>query len=397
MCSCINMEELLSNNQSQMLSTELKEFADCIPDPRRTGRGNFRHKLSDIVIMLSLARACGHVSRQDIICFTKEHLKELQDELGILERGCPSEATLCRIEKIIDPEVMAGLYAKFAAKFLLPMEDGRKRMLAMDGKYERGTTLPDGRCPDIVTIYSPDDGIALGTEMCEEKSNEIKAGPKLFDTVDICGTLVTADAMSCQRDIVWSVREHKADYLFGLKANQKSLLWSVEDNLKDLEPDDRYMPPVKLEHGRIEERKCFVYRNLGCIKGLEKWRDLKAIIRVDVHKIDKKSGRTSDETRYYITSMTADAKTLHDYTVKHWAIENNLHWNLDTSLHQDAIKRKHKEAARNLDTIQKTALLILNVAMRKHSPLEGGEKCSMAQVRRKAANNLGYAISLLAL
>ncbi|MGX8695571.1 MAG: ISAs1 family transposase [Prevotella sp.] len=121
------------------------------------------------------------------------------------------------------------------------------------------------------------------------------------------------------------------------------------------------------------------------------------MIRIDVHKVDKRSGKTSDETRFYITSLTSDAKTLHDYAQKHWAIENNLHWTLDTGLHQDAIKRKHKEAARNLDTVQKTVLLIQNVAIRKHPPVEGKAKCSLADVRRKAANNIGYAISLLAL
>ena len=36
-------------------------------------------------------------------------------------------------------------------------------MLTMDDKYARGTTLADGRGPDVVTLYSPDDGIALGT------------------------------------------------------------------------------------------------------------------------------------------------------------------------------------------------------------------------------------------
>lgn len=74
-----------------------------------------------------------------------------------------------------------------------------------------------------------------------------------------------------------------------------------------------------------------------------------------------------------------------------------LHWTLDTSLHQDAIKRKHKEAARNLDTVQKVVLLLLNVAMRRHPPVEGKGKCSLADVRRKAANSLDYAMSLLAL
>ncbi len=88
---------------------------------------------------------------------------------------------------------------------------------------------------------------------------------------------------------------------------------------------------------------------------------------------------------------------MHDYAQKHWAIENNLHWTLDTSLHQDAIKRKHKEAARNLGTMQKIVLLLQNVAMRKHLPVEGKGKCSLTDVRRMAANSLDYAISLLAM
>lgn len=180
------------------------------------------------------------------------------------------------------------------------------------------------------------------------------SGPKLLDTVDISGTLVTADAMSCQKEIVSAIREHGADYLIGLKANQKSLLWDAEDNLAKLAPDDRYLPPVTLEQGRIEDWKCLVYRNLEGIRTAGEWKDLRAI-------------------------------------------ENNLHWTLDTSLRQDAIKRKHKEAARNLDTVQKTVLLLLNVAMRRHPPVGGKGKCSLADVRRKAADSIDYAMSLLAL
>ena len=153
----------------------------------------------------------------------------------------------------------------------------------------------------------------------------------------------------------------------------------------------------RLGHGRIEYRECLGYRHLGTIRTAGEWKDLKSIIRIEVHKIDKRSGKKSDETRFYITSLTSDAKTLHGYAQKHWAIENNLHWTLDISLHQDAIKRKHKEAARSLDTIQKTVLLLQNVATRKHQPVEEKAKCSLADVRRKAANSLDYAMSLLAL
>ena len=120
------MEELLLTGQSQPLSTELMEFLSGIPDPRRTDRGDFKYPLPDVMVMLCLGRLCGRVSRKDIISFTEEHLDTLRSRLGILEKGCPSEPTLCRLEKGIDPDVMARLYAALAAESLLPMEDGRR-------------------------------------------------------------------------------------------------------------------------------------------------------------------------------------------------------------------------------------------------------------------------------
>ena len=119
------MEELLQAGLSRLLSQELMEFLTSIPDPRRTGRGNFKYPLPDVMLMLCLGRLCGRVSRQDIISFTEKHLDTLQARLGILEKGCPSEPTLCRMEKDIDADAMARLYAGPAAKSLLPMEDGK--------------------------------------------------------------------------------------------------------------------------------------------------------------------------------------------------------------------------------------------------------------------------------
>ena len=70
----------------------------------------------------------------------------------------------------------------------------------------------------------------------------------------------------------------------------------------------------RLGHGRIEDRECLVYRHLGTIRTAGEWKDLKSIIRIEIHKIDKRSGKKSDETRFYITSLTSDAKTLHGKT-----------------------------------------------------------------------------------
>jgi len=43
----------------------------------------------------------------------------------------------------------------------------------------------------------------------DEKTNEVTAVPELLDSLNIEGSIVTADAMSCQREIVQKIRKGK--------------------------------------------------------------------------------------------------------------------------------------------------------------------------------------------
>ena len=54
-------------------------------------------------------------------------------------------------------------------------------IICIDGKAERGTVQQNGRNPDIVSAYSFNTGMTLATEACQEKSNEIKAVPRLLE------------------------------------------------------------------------------------------------------------------------------------------------------------------------------------------------------------------------
>ena len=83
--------------------------------------------------------------------------------------------------------------------------------------------IGDGRSPDVVTAFSVTDRLPLDTEMCEVKSNEIKATPKIIERADYMnGCVITADAMSCQSSIIKGIVGKGADYLIALKANQKN-------------------------------------------------------------------------------------------------------------------------------------------------------------------------------
>ena len=50
-----------------------------------------------------------------------------------------------------------------------------------------------------------------------EKSNEITAIPKLLDKVSIKNSVVSIDAIACQKEITKKIIDKEADYLIALK------------------------------------------------------------------------------------------------------------------------------------------------------------------------------------
>ncbi|WP_289766771.1 ISAs1 family transposase, partial [Bacteroides acidifaciens] len=209
----------------------------------------------------------------------------------------------------------------------------------MDGKAERGTVQENGRSPDIVSAYSFNTGITLATEACQEKSNEIKAVPILLDKIDIAGKVVTADAMSMQKDIVEKIRKKGGDFLIELKANQPSLRYGVEDRLAGHTPVYSYSEDPVLAHGRIETRTYRIYDGLDIIADKEKWGGNMTVIEYESSTVKKSTGAYTSEKRLYVSSMPTHTPKPGAIVRNHWSIES-MHWGLDHNLQQDNIKRK---------------------------------------------------------
>ena len=141
---------------------KLKEFSSSVPDFRRSDKGNIRHKLDDIIMLMILGRASGCIGRAEIIEFGKHNLNKFR-KMGMLRNGVPSEATLCRVDNGIDDLVMADRMRWFVEAFhgkLLRSGCG-KEIICVDGKAERGTVQDNGRNPDIVSAYSYNTGITI--------------------------------------------------------------------------------------------------------------------------------------------------------------------------------------------------------------------------------------------
>lgn len=336
-------------------------FANSVPDFRRTGKGNIRHKLGDIIILMIFARLSGCIGRADIIAYGKHNLNKLRS-MDLLENGVPSESTLCRVEKGMDAIELSNRMAEFAQSFYVELLKtfAFVEIISVDGKAMRGTVQQNGRNPDIVCAYSIFTGIILATEACSEKSNEIKAVPLLLDKTDISGKLVTADAMSMQKHIVDRIREKGGYFLIELKANQRSLLYSVEDKIKISTPRFKYTEGPELGHGRIETRTYNVYDGLELIADKDKWGGNLTVVEFISHSTNKSKGVETTETRLYISNLPIDTPWIGLAIRYHWGIES-MHWGLDSNMRQDDIKRKSANAARNLDTLQRTAFSVFSI------------------------------------
>lgn len=195
---------------------ELLKFLNYAPDKREQYK--VLHKLKDIIVIVMFAKLANADDWQEIHQFAVIHEKLLREYIE-LENGIPSHDTIERNFAIIEPAYLQALQTKFNE--MLSSSEGRKlqKILAIDGKTQCGNGNKNQKANHIVSAVD-ENGICLGQTLVQEKSNEITAIPKLLDTLNIKGQIVTIDAMGTQTEIVAKIRGKKADYVLGLKGNQ---------------------------------------------------------------------------------------------------------------------------------------------------------------------------------
>jgi len=177
----------------------------------------------------------------------------------------------------------------------------------------------------------------LGQLKTEEKSNEITAVPELLDTLDIGGSIIAADAMSCQKAIVEKIREKGVDYVISLKGNQPTLYKDTEAFFEDFAEFVQYKRTLEKDHGSIEKREYFLEPNIGWLANRMEWSNLRAVGMV--RSTVEEKGKVRTETRLYIASVT-DINTFANSVRGHWSIENQLHWRLDVILREDSSRAR---------------------------------------------------------
>jgi predicted transposase YbfD/YdcC len=191
-----------------------------LSDTRQPGK--IRHNLLEIVVMTICAVIAGCDVWEDIVDFCRVKENWFKNSLHMkLENGLPSHDTFQRVWGMIEPEEFEKCFCSWVNSVCSVKEND---IISVDGKTVRGSG-GNGKSPIhmVVSAWANQSQLVLGQIATEEKSNEITAVPKLLECLDIKGCIVTADAMSCQKEITKTAVNKGADYAIGLKDNQPNL------------------------------------------------------------------------------------------------------------------------------------------------------------------------------
>lgn len=94
------------------------------------------------------------------------------------------------------------------------------------------------------------------------------------------------------------------------------------------------------------------------LKKKKGWKGLKSIAME--RKTIERSGKRTEEYRYFISSLKTDIEALGRAIRGHWSVES-MHWHLDVTSREDANATIDKMVAQNHNIIRKWCLRILKM------------------------------------
>ena len=332
-----------------------------LEDPRTGNAG--RHDLLEILMIALCTVLSGGQTAVDMAIFGREKEPFLRDFLE-LEHGPPSHDTFSRVFRLLDPEQFGACFQRFMARFA----ESCQGVIAIDGKVvRRSFDKASGRSAlHMVSAWGCDQRLVLAQIATDAKSNEITAVPKLLRMLCLKGTIVTVDALNCQRDIARQIVEQGGDYAMALKGNQGTLHDDVSSFLDDPKAEaTTTSSTVDGDHGRIETRTALVSTHIDWLQQQHRWPGLKAIAKIT--RIRESAHKTSTETAYYLLSRPLTADHFNLVARAHWGVENQLHWCLDVQMDEDRQRTRRDNAPQNLAILRHMALNVMRKDPRKDS------------------------------
>jgi len=350
--------EATSFEQARTFHKSIEKHFSEVEDYRR--EKSTLHKLSHILFITICGITSGCNNLKAVAEYAQTKKAWLQSILGF-NNGIPSYPTLWLFFALLKPEALSKCFTEWVQAMV---QNSKGRLIALDGKAQRGTASSDSANSfvHIVSAWASENGLTLGQYKVSAKSNEITAIPKILDVIDVKDSIITIDAMGTQKTVATKIIDSGGDYILALKGNHSHLHDEVinffDQALKHGKEGAEYHKHEEGNkgHGREEVRRIFCTEKIDFLQDKGKWKGLKSIVCIEATRTSK--GKTSQERRYYISSLKATPKDFADSIRSHWGIEST-HWVLDVVFQEDAQKAKTGHLPENLSLLRRISLNFL--------------------------------------
>ena len=311
-----------------------------------------------LIVMLAKLSHSGH-NCCEIAGFAKSH-KDALTASGALKSGrTPSHDTIQRFIENLDTKWIRSILIKFKEFYSeiqrIVSDPKQYTHIAVDGKEFRGSgrgknTRNPRRNTATLNIYDSSSDVCLYSITIDEKTNEIPIAQKKLIQLDLRNTIVTADALHCQKDTAEIIRKRRGDYVLCAKDNQEGLKEDIKSSFEKKRPkqhepvffnrNNRKFWVIKLEKGYIGED----------------W----IAQRLYIKMISSATGKEA-EPMYFITSISDMTAAIEAIEVR-WTVENSLHKNKDFYCSEDRFTSTSTKAIESMAYLNNLTVAMARMA-----------------------------------
>ena len=171
----------------------LEQYFVAVQNPRSSGK--VEHRLVEVLVIAVRAVIAYAKTWDDITLYSRSKLAWLRTFLE-LANGISSYDTFRRVFMLIDLDAFEAGFTKWIGSLTAGFE---REVVAIDGKTVR-RSLDRGREQSplhMVSAWPSEQGLVMGQQCVDGKSNEITAASDLLDQIALKNGIVTLDAMGC--------------------------------------------------------------------------------------------------------------------------------------------------------------------------------------------------------
>lgn len=385
----VETDKFYSRNKKKA-ATDVVQPLDGLTDTRRSERVTY--PLDVVLLVVVLAAVCGFTSNYAIAEFWAAHRSTFERLINDFPKADISHDTVRRLIKLLGSQDASKLLRRFTEPLVQELS---QKIISIDGQAVRAAAKAGEQARYSLNVYNSDLGLCVNQVWVEEK--EITRAVEAIEQLDLKGAVLTCDALNTQKKLCAKLLEKGADYCMALKRNHAYLHDEVSGWFNTSKASDMAKTAARIDkgHGRYEERTVSILPASICVlnrKLVEQWPGLEdgCFVKTTTQRTVTSTGETSEETRYFITSLAFDAQYIAQRVMRcirsHWGIENSLHWCLDVTFNQDRTQCSNADYIKGRTVLNKMAFNLLSKMQNLEVERTGKQAPSKPMLKARFSN-----------